>query len=75
MSNLEHLFENAIDALDHNKTYDEWVESETNLNIHRVLPFGDAVLSDGHTTNLRDIWSLANYVVYTHDAFIVSQYR
>lgn len=28
MSNMEHLFENTIDALHHNKTYGEWVISE-----------------------------------------------
>lgn len=68
MSNLEHLFENAIDALDHNKTYDEWVESEMNLNIGRIYHGGQfAMLRDEHVVDLFDIWALANYVVYTHD--------
>lgn len=72
MSNLEHLFENAIDALDHNKTYDEWVASEMNLNISQVYDGfleGAAKLRDGHMVDLFDIWTLAKYVVYTHDAF------
>lgn len=69
MSNLEHLFENAIAAIEANKEYTEWIKSEETLNVHRVHAFGDAVLNDGHMTNLRDIWTLASYVVYAHDQF------
>lgn len=73
MSNLEHLFENAIDALDHNKTYDEWVASEMNLNIRRVCDGGAAMLRDEHMVDLFDIWTLANYVVYTHDLHMMDR--
>lgn len=69
MSNLEHLFENAIAAVEANKEYTEWIKSEETLNVHRVRAFDDAVLNDGHMANLRDIWALANYVVYVHDQF------
>lgn len=69
MSNLEHLFENAIAAVETNKEYTEWVKSEETLNIRRAHAFGNAILGDGYMINLRDIWTLANYVVYTHDQY------
>lgn len=71
MSNLEHLFENAINALHRNKTYGEWVLSEVGKNIKAVQGESKAVTFDDNdsTIDLYDIWVLANYVVYTHDQF------
>lgn len=71
MSNLEHLFENAIDALDHNKTYSEWLNSEVGKNIKAIRDESKAVTFDDNDSviDLYDIWTLANYVVYVHDQF------
>lgn len=50
MSNLEHLFENAIDALDHNKTYGEWANSEVGKNIKAIRDESKAVTFDDNNS-------------------------
>ena len=66
MSNLEHCFENAICAIEDGKDYDTWLYEEVpRLN---ASPFGKswAVLTDESIINLKDIWELAVYAVYTY---------
>lgn len=66
MSNLEHCLENAIVAIEEGKDYDAWrYEEIPRLN---VSPFNKdwAVLTDESIINLKDIWEMATYVVYTY---------
>jgi hypothetical protein len=67
MSNLEHCLENAIIAVEEGKDYDAWFYEEVpRLN---ACPFGAhawAVLTDDSVINLKDIWAMATYVVYTY---------
>ena len=67
MSNLEHCLENAIVAIEEGKDYDQWrYEEIPRLN---AFPFGEhtwAVLTDDSVINLKDIWVMATYVVYTY---------
>ena len=68
MSNLEHCFKNAIEAIGAGKDYDTWFYEEVpRLNASPFGPHAWAVLTDDSVINLRDIWVLAQYVVYTHD--------
>ena len=55
MSNVEHLFENAISALEDNIEYEDWLE----LEVER----GNATLG---FKEMKTIWVLAQYVVYTY---------
>ena len=67
MSKLEHCLENAIVAIEEGKDYDQWrYEEIPRLN---ACPFGEhiwAVLTDDSVINLKDIWEMALYVVYTY---------
>lgn len=66
MSNLEHCLENAIEAIETGKDYDQWrYEEIPRLN---AQPFNRdwAILTDESIINLVDIWEMANYVVYTY---------
>lgn len=66
MSNLEHCLENAIVAIEEGKDYDAWrYEEIPRLN---ASPFNNdwAVLTDESIINLKDIWAMATYVVYTY---------
>lgn len=66
MSNLEHCLENAIIAVEEGKDYDQWRYEE--IPRHNATPFNRdwAVLTDESIINLKDIWAIAMYVVYTH---------
>ncbi len=67
MSNLEHCLENAIVAIEKGKDYDEWYCEE--ITRGNAGPFNKdwAVFTDESTINLKDIWSMAMYVVYTYE--------
>ena len=67
MSNLEHVLENAIMAIEEGKDYDTWRCEE--IPRGNVSPFNKdwAILTDESTINLKDIWSMAMYVVYTYE--------
>lgn len=66
MSNLEHCLENAIVAVEEGKDYDLWRYEETPRG--NASPFNKdwAVLTDESIINLKDIWAMATYVVYTY---------
>ena len=67
MSNLEHCLENAIVAVEERKDFDTWFYEEVpRLN---ASPFGAhtwCVLTEDSVINLKDIWQMAMYVVYTY---------
>lgn len=63
MTSLEHLFENAINCIESNKCYNDWVK----------LPSTKANSKNMVYSDLADIWSLATYAVFTYKPSIVSQ--
>lgn len=60
MSNIEHLIENAIDAIEKNKTYEDW---KTNWRQKAMLR---EVKSDPF-----EIWQIAQYCYYTYREAII----
>ena len=61
MTCLEHLFETAIDCMEQNKCYDDWINlSSTKINAKHMTR-DDTVV----------IWALAQYAVYTYKPSIV----
>jgi len=65
MSNEEHLFENAIVALENNESYDKWLETETRY--YNTLGVSEEVIEV--------IWHLAIYTVYTHNPALEYDYN
>jgi hypothetical protein len=68
MSNLEHCFENAIAATKDGKDYVTWINEEIkrgNMKVYRRKPW----IIDSTDIDVRHIWELAQYVVYTHDQY------
>ena len=65
MSNEEHLFENAIIALENKESYDKWLESETKY--YNTLGVSEEVIEV--------IWHLAIYTVYTHNPALEYDYN
>ena len=55
MSNIEHLIENAITSIEHNESYEDW------LNKWQQKAMIKEVMSDPW-----EIWQMAQYVVYTY---------
>lgn len=65
MSNEEHLFENAIIALENKESYDKWLETETKY--YNTLGVSEEVI--------KVIWDLAIYTVYTHNPALEYDYN
>lgn len=65
MSNEEHLFENAIIALENKESYDKWLETETKY--YNTLGISEEVIEV--------IWHLAIYTVYTHNPALEYDYN
>ena len=65
MSNEEHLFENAIIALENKESYDKWLETETKY--YNTLGVSEEVIEV--------IWHLAIYTVYTHNPALEYDYN
>lgn len=65
MSNEEHLFENAIIALENKESYDEWLEIETEF--YNTLGISEEIIEV--------IWHLAIYTVYTHNPALEYDYN
>ena len=65
MSNEEHLFENAIIALENKESYDKWLEIETKS--YNTLGVSEEVIEV--------IWHLAIYTVYTHNPALEYDYN
>ena len=68
MSRLEHCLENAIMAIEEGKDYDQWRCEEIPRG-NAAGPFKNdryAILTDDSIINLKDIWEMAMYVVYTY---------
>lgn len=65
MSNEEHLFENAIIALENKESYDKWLEMETKF--YNTLGVSEEVIEV--------IWHLAIYTVYTHNPALEYDYN
>ena len=63
MTSLEHLFETAIDLIESNQCYNDWVK----------LPSTKANNKNMVYSRLVDIWSLAQYAVFSYKPSIVSQ--
>lgn len=60
MSNIEHLIENAIVSIEHNESYDEWLNKwQQKAMIHEVK------------SPPKEIWEMAQYAVYTYKMSIV----
>ena len=55
MSNIEHLIENAITAIEENKKYEDWVSAWQQKTMLKE------VMSDPW-----EIWQMAQYCVYTY---------
>ena len=56
MSNLEHLIENGLIALEHYHNYDEWykyIQKDINWQGNEHI-------------SIDDLWTVCQYVVYTH---------
>lgn len=73
MSNLEHVFELALNAIHDGYSFEEWVHKDGNYFYGNVTDLNGAMrrngrfamlarLSDGTTIALDDIWTLAQYV-------------
>ena len=60
MSNIEHLIENAITAIEENKTYEDW---RTDWRQEAMLK---DVMSDAW-----EIWEMAQYCVYTYKPSVI----
>ena len=65
MSNEEHLFENAIIALENKESYDKWLEMETKY--YNTFGVSEEVIEV--------IWHLAIYTVYTHNPALEYDYN
>lgn len=65
MSNEEHLFENAIIALENKESYDKWLETETKY--YNTLGVSEEAIEV--------IWHLAIYTVYTHNPALEYDYN
>lgn len=59
MSNLEHLIENAIEAVEKDWSFEHWAGWEKQ--------YGNYVDADYIKATPEEIWEIANYVVYVHD--------
>lgn len=66
MSNLEHCLENAIVAIEEGKDYEVWYYEEIARGNADHLNKDWAVFTDESIINLKDIWVMATYVVYTY---------
>lgn len=66
MSNLEHCLENAIVAIEKGKDYEVWYYEEIARGNAGHLNKDWAVFTDESIINLKDIWVMATYVVYTY---------
>lgn len=65
MTSLEHLFETAIECIESNQCYNDWVKLDsTVINAKNMNPL---------TTDLMDIWEMAQYAVFTYKPSIVAQ--
>lgn len=63
MTSLEHLFETAINCIESNQCYNDWVKLPSTKTNSKNMVYSD----------LADIWSLAAYAVFTYKPSIVSQ--
>lgn len=61
MSNVEHLIENAIIALERNKKYEDFADQKYNVT-----------MANQSNIKLEDIWAMAIHVVYVFKASWVS---
>lgn len=59
MSNLEHLIENAIEAVKNNTSFKKWRDWEQR--------YGNYLNADYIKATPEEIWEIAVYVVCTHD--------
>lgn len=63
MSNLEHLIENSLNALEHYGSYDKWYECiEKDINWQ-----GNEHIS------IDDLWVICQYVIYTYTPIKVDE--
>ena len=53
MTNAEHLIENAICCLERNESFEVFSSQKFNID-----------MAEMQKINLRDVWDMANYVVY-----------
>ena len=56
MSNLEHLIENSLIALEHYRNYNEWYEYMQK----------DVNWQGNEHISIDDLWTICQYVVYTY---------
>ena len=68
MSNLEHCFENAITATKDGKDYVTWLNEEIARGNMKVF-YGELMIIGSSDIDVRHIWELAQYVVYTYDQY------
>lgn len=61
MSNIEHLLENAIDAIEGGKSYEEWLKEPNKSMLKSVM------------STPEEIWAMAQYCVFTYRTNIIGK--